>query len=348
MKIKFLYTLIVILAAGLIGTTTTATILFVKLQTAQSNPVNQNIALVSNPVPTNENEQIYNPPVNPSQPLNTNQPANGLSNHDTWITFSSDPTHFPEGTLVEQGASVPDVLVCDPTTVSSACAANDLLIYFVNANAPKTAGQHIALIKSSDGGSTWSDPQQITLSNLPTKLMAVDPSLVLLADGTIRLYFFGSTITSGDPAQITGAHVIHSATSKDGVNFVLQDGERFSKNNMTDPDVTFWNGVWYMAYSVGPSAGMATSLDGLTFADQGTLSENVGGVPGLVATPEGLRAYGCQQGIQTAVSTDGKNFSQNATAVNRPNTLICDPSVEPYQNKYVMVYKAIEQTDPQP
>lgn len=268
-------------------------------------------------------------------------PTNTLAEHDTWITFSDDPTAFEKGTLVKEGASVPDVVVCDPEIQTTICEPNELLIYFVDAATLTSPGSEgIGIIRSIDGGTTWSEVEHINLTGKVNKGGVVDPSVVLLSDGRMRLYYFGSETTQGDPASATGKHVVYSAVSSDGVNFTQEDGQRVAVERLTDPAVAEWKGVWYMLYSVGANSGLATSTDGLSFEDQGTISPSFGGVPGLVATDESLVAYGCQQGISSSVSTDGQTFTKNDSPALQPSDgMLCDPSVDAYKDEYVMVYK---------
>lgn len=287
----------------------------------------------------------------PDTTLNTNSPlinqniqpktSNPLADHDTWITFSDDPTTFEEGKLVLESASVPDVLVCDPTIQTPICSPDEILIYYVDAATLIGPGsEQLGLIRSSDGGETWGEAEHISLTGKTNQGAAVDPSVVLLSDGRVRLYYFGSETTQGDPASAPGDHVIYSAISSDGVNFVQEEGERLALERMTDPEVVEWNGSWYMLYSVGPNSGLAVGSDGLTFVDQGIISPSFGGVPGLLADDSRLIGYGCQQGISSSISTDGQTFTKNSTpALQLDSGILCDPAVDVYQDKYVMVYK---------
>lgn len=318
----FFYTLLIL---ALLAMTGVAAFLFGKLESYQP--------------------QADGGPINP-QPLDleknaTNEFKNPLLDHDTWITFSDDPTSFEEGNLVVESASVPDVLVCDPELETAVCAPNEILIYYVDAATLVGPGsEQLGLIRSSDGGETWGEAEHINLTGKINQGAAVDPSVVLLSDGRMRLYYFGSETTQGDPASTPGDHVIYSAISSDGINFVQEEGERLAREQMTDPEVVEWNGSWYMLYSVGPNAGLAVSSDGLNFTDQGLISPSFGGVPGLLADGERLIGYGCQQGISSSISTDGQTFTKNsAPALQLDSGILCDPAIDSYQDTYVMVYK---------
>lgn len=361
MNNKLAISIIAILAVGLLIMTGMAAFLYGQLLERQtqsasgslelSSPQNSNANLAlsgtpANPANTNGLPPLLNSNGQTNQPQTNQQPTNQqgtnpLTDHDTWISFSSDPTSFEEGSLVVESASVPEVLVCDPDISTEVCEANEILIYYVDALTLNQPGsEQLGLKRSTDGGETWSDVEKITISDKPYSGPAVDPSAVLLTDGRIRLYYFGPVNSIGDPAADAGDHYFYSAISDDGINFTQEAGERLALEKITDPDVTQWNDTWYMLYSSGQNSGLATSSDGLTFTDQGLLSPSFGGVPGLVVTPEGLRAYGCQMGIQSALSTDGTTFEKNSTAaLLRTDSMLCDPSVDRYQDEYVMVYK---------
>ncbi|MEK7540576.1 MAG: sialidase family protein [Patescibacteria group bacterium] len=321
----FFYTLLVL---ALIAMTGVAAFLFGKVQNQPE------ISATNNSAPGQQTTINSNTTAQPTL-------QNDLAEHDTWVTFSADPASFSVGTLIAESASVPDVLVCPPEVETTACQDDELLVYFVNTEGFKTAGdEQIALIRSTDGGKTWSDKAGITIQGKESALGAVDPSVVMLDDGSVRLYFFGSTIRAGDPASAEGEHVFYSALSTDGLNFTLEEGQRLSREKMTDPEVVGWNGLWYMLYSVGPNSGLAVSSDGLSFEDKGLISPSFGGVPGLVVTDDGLLGYGCQMGISSSVSTDGLTFTKNSSpALQLSEGILCDPAVDRYKDEYVMVYK---------
>lgn len=343
MNNKLLISLISVLVIALLGTTAIAAYLFGQSKgnlAMVNSSTNINNTNFSQPPTANTNGFGNSNSVSPTPPtLGTNP----LADHDTWITFSDDPTSFETGTLVQEGASVPDVLVCDPTIATSACEANEILVYFVDASTLSTQGsEQLGLMRSTDGGKTWSEVEQLAISNKSYTGPAVDPSAVLLPDGQIRVYYFGPTGAVGGPGVDDGDHSIYSALSNDGVHFTQEAGVRLARPKITDPEVVKWNDQWYMLYSEGQNSGLAVSEDGLTFEDQDLIDPSFGGVPGLVVTADGLRAYGCQPGgIMTALSTDGERFTKNSDPVISTTTGgLCDPSVAAYQDQYVMVYKS--------
>lgn len=268
-------------------------------------------------------------------------PGGDLKYHSAYISFSDDPASFDAGTLIAEEASVPDALVC--TVDSEACDAGDILVYFVDVQALTTPGsEHIGMIRSTDDGKTWSDRETITIAGRPNEDgVAVDPSLVQLDDGRLRLYYYGPEGRIEDPATATQSHPVYSAVSEDGIAFASEDGTRVSRLNLTDPEVVRFDGLWYMYYSLGQTSGVATSEDGLEFEDHGELAVDGGGVPGAIALADGIRIYGCSRtGIQSAFASDGLAFEDPTVALAFGG--ICDPSPEPYGDGYLFVYKQID------
>lgn len=296
----------------------------------------------STPIAQNEAVNVTAP--TPTTPPNFENGVNPLANHDTYISFADVSTSFPEGTLVMEGASVPEVLVCPDNISTKICETNEILIYLIDAESLTSPGdEDIVLLRSTDGGKNWAEKQTITLEGKLNKGPAVDPSVVMLSDGTIRLYYFGPNGPL-DPFS-KSANSVYSATSSDGVNFTVDEGIRLTAESLTDPDVTKWNERWYMAYSTGLTSGLAVSEDGLNFEDLGEVSENAGGVPGLFADFEKLRIYGCgREGIASAYSSDGKSFTKDVTKVVDVPGAVCDPSIS-YSSSlgYVFVYKKVSE-----
>jgi hypothetical protein len=94
-----------------------------------------------------------------------------------------------------------------------------------------TRGATSAIAISDDDGMTWTKEK-----NLDLKRIAVDPDVVVLDDGTYKLFF-----TTFDSEWGKGEQYVMSASSTDGINFVVDEGKRIQPNlgnNMVvDPDV---------------------------------------------------------------------------------------------------------------
>lgn len=182
--------------------------------------------------------------VQPNQQLGTQD--QGLLNHSVYVTSSTDPNNFKNSdTAVFEKASVPDAVRLH--TTSEAGAEGDILMFFPSfENFTGNGSERIVYSRSTDSGQTWSERQAVTITGKTNAGAAVDPSLVQLDDGRLRMYFFGSEATQGDPASVEGNHVIYSAISSDGVNFTVEAGERLAVEKITDPEVVQLGDTWIM------------------------------------------------------------------------------------------------------
>jgi hypothetical protein len=285
----------------------------------------------------------------PSQQGPPSQQGGGPQQDKTYFTSTTDPKNWPVGTLAAEQASVPDII--ELSADLGDYQKGSLLIYYVDfSSSPGDGREGVAVIASSDQGKTWGTKRKITLTGKKNKGAAVDPSVVQLPDGRLRLYFFGSETTSGDPAQAEGPHVVYSAISTDGVRFTVEDGERFAEQ-LTDPEVVLYKNQWYMYYSTGQSTGLAVSSDGLSFQKKQIMGGDVGGVPGVLVVEGNMRLYGCGRGgIASAVSSDGTNFQKDTNNVlgGKVQGIVCDPAiVRSASGTYFAVYKQRDET-PQP
>lgn len=185
--------------------------------------------------------------------------------------------------------------------------------------------------------------QQAPLPNAPAGQTQVKKEF-------IRLYYFGSMTTSGDPASVTGPHNIYSAVSSDGINFKEDEGVRFSydaggKGGITDPDIVRLNdGSWLMFASLGMSLLKATSpLSYGVFQQEKSFQWSGGGVPGSFNFKGKIRTYVCSQGGISYAAYDQITGRLNpvgiAIAVPPGGGIICDPSVIEIDGKCLMFYK---------
>ena len=275
-------------------------------------------------------------PVSPSpsqseKPTSQTGPSE-LMAHDTYTTTSESHVGFaPAVEPILESASVPEVVKL---------RNGDLLLYFVDA-----AALQLGYSRSTDDGAHWSERQLITITSKEDVGAAVDPSVIQLADGTLRMYFYGSYPTQGDPAFATGEHAVYSAISSDGINWIVEDGERFAAERLTDPEVLQLDANnWVMYYSLGTTTGIATSTDGLTFVDTKERWTG-GGVPGAyVDKNDVVHLYGCSpNGLNTASSNDGVAFPAETESVFTTTVGgVCDPSPVLIDDEEVLlVYKQV-------
>ncbi len=189
------------------------------------------------------------------------------------------------------------------------------------------AFDRIALSRSVDGGLTWSTPMTAALTGINGDERApFDPTLVVLADGRVRMYFTMNKNTPGAIARIG------SAISSDGVQFALEPGDRFAVTGqmVIDCAAAQLNGTWQLIAPIqgaDGSAYRATSTDGLNFVRQPNLSGATTNrwLGALVQIPKGLRFYGTSNaGVWSARTTDGASWTLDATPSGVPGA---DPGV---------------------
>ncbi len=247
----------------------------------------------------------------------------GPSQHSVYRATSSDGLNFvKDTTLLFFPASVPGAIKDTNETI---------FIYYVYATQSATEVLNVA---TSTDGATFTTPQQINLTG-SSVTKKVDPNPVLLPDGRIRLYYIDL-----DP---TPPKDVHSAISSDGYNFTEEAEIRFTKDNITDPDVFMVNdSLWVMFVSQGSKLVRATSTDGLTFTEDATFIWNNGAVCSTFLFPGGIfRTYYCQSGIKSATSTDGYNLSiESGTRIQQGNNeFVGDPTIVHLDSIYIMYYK---------
>ncbi len=279
----------------------------------------------------------------PSDVAIDNSPSqtHDVRNDAIYFSSSADGKTWPNGTLIRNSASVPDVIQLSQDV--GKFKKGELLVYFVDFSSVAGSGlESLGIISSNDGGATWKDEGNMVLSGKVNAGAAVDPSIVQLSNGTLRLYFFGSEITSGDPALVEGPHKVYSALSSDGIDFIVEPGIRFQANSLTDPEVIQYGGKWFMYYSTGTSASLAVASDGLSFSGQTISGGNIGGVPGALPINGGVRLFACGSGgLASAFASEGISFKKEQNDVfNGKAGGTCDPSVFASDNgNYLLVYK---------
>lgn len=273
-------------------------------------------------------------------------PPDDILKHEVWGAVSKDGKDFEEldGPFFKK-ASVPDVL--ELSQDGKAGKKGTLLLYFVDFGEFKGAGSEGLTVASSTDGKKWEKKGSVTIKGKKNKGAAVDPSVVETDDGKIRLYFFGSETTCGDPARAEGDHVFYSAISDDGLNFELEKGERFKLPQITDPEVFRVGKEWYMLISRGPETLMAKSEDGLMFTHEKDFRLRIGGVPGGIELDDGrVRIFACgRDGINSAIydPATGKTTEEKGGRVPRGSAkIIADPSaIKRADGTYFMIFKKV-------
>ena len=193
-------------------------------------------------------------------------------------------------------------------------------------------------MSNSTDGRQWSEPHSVEIRGMIAG-NAVDPSLVELDGGKLRLYYFA-------PGPDEETHLIKSAVSSDGGKiFTEEEGVRVQGEGITDPDVIQKSdGTWIMYLSHGRETLIAVSSDGLNFEDTGAVVET-GGVPGaLLLDDKRIRLFvTTREGIRSLISSDGISFVPEP-GIRIPNIensrITADPSLSrALDGKWVMAFK---------
>jgi hypothetical protein len=271
-------------------------------------------------------------PGQPAQPGQPNQgqvdaqgrDLNGPYYHQIYLARSADGLAW----------EMDNVMIRDHTSVPEIARWNDTLwIYAVD------GVQHgLIVLRQGDDDLWWESRVEIAGFDAAN---AVDPNVITLPDGSLRLYFFGFQTPGASPGENRGPATIYSAVSSDGVHFTLEEGARFQSDTIiTDPDVVqAADGTWWLFVSQGMDLIIARSADGLAFEAVGA-SHN-GGVSGTVRLDDGtLRQYVCspQGGIISQTSADGATWTVESGT--RIPGRVCDPSlIREADGSWLMVYK---------
>ena len=224
-----------------------------------------------------------------AQPPRAPRPPDGPWNHQIHFATSADGLRWDAGQQpIMKQASVPDILELSRDTPAG--ARGTLLVYTVDArDIGRRGGERISRLVSTDGGQTWSRPAPILLDRRPGEGNTVDPSVVELDDGRLRLYFY---LMRQGPPRPGEPHRFYSAVSRDGLHFELEDGVRLESPNVTDPEVIRAGDEWLMFFTRRGDVLMARSADGLEFRTVPGFRVPRGGIPGAIAAgPAAVRLY---------------------------------------------------------
>jgi hypothetical protein len=139
-------------------------------------------------------------------------------------------------------------------------------------------------------------------------LNPVDPC-AMWDNGLLVFYFFDLQSLGTDTAVVYRC----AATDSTGLNFTKPEAAFKYYGDITDPfTIKLPNGSYRM-YLHGSSAGgiiSATSTNGHVFNLDDGIRTEAGGVPGALVLPDGkIRLFVCSQGITSAISDDGLNFT---------------------------------------
>lgn len=164
---------------------------------------------------------------------------------------STDGVHFTAtGAILTDQGNVPDIIVDPDGTIR---------VYYIGQSIEEGKEENTVVALSRDDGTTW-EFKKLTFIDLPQPRDPSDPDVVLLEDGTYRMYY-----TSSIPGDVLG---IVYAESPDGITFTYGG---VSLQNTTgdaiDSSTTLFGDTWYMTVLQEKVDGQlyATSTDGYTF-----------------------------------------------------------------------------------
>ena len=270
---------------------------------------------------------------------NNPAPANGQNAHtanqdSTWVTNSNDGVVWTDPIQLAPAASVPEIVTL---------ADGSLLAMWVSfADNPTRFGEKLAAARLANGSDTWQQMGTVLISD-SENITLVDPDLVVLPDGRLRLYAY-------DIRTDKATHTIMSAISTDnGNSFTMEPGVRFASEQMWDPNVVIMaDGQYRMYYNGGDAIKSAVSPDGVTFVADPEVRWSKGGIPGAIIQDQTVWLYGCDKGLARRASSDGLSFGKTTQLVIKapPELFMCDPSVSINDQGWWMVFKGGKMTPP--
>jgi DNA-binding beta-propeller fold protein YncE len=182
----------------------------------------------------------------------------------------------------------------------------------------------VAVHFSSDEGRTWAAPRVIQVAGLPEGMrFPFDPTLVPLPDGSVRLYFTGNMGRTFGPST----PAIHSAISKDGVNYTYEPGVRFGVEGrmVIDCAVALHNGTFHLIApdndtTTGSRGYHAISKDGLKFERVADVTMPINGrwLGNMQSDSGQLVFFGSGDGPWPVTSSDGISWKLAANATRIP------------------------------
>ncbi|MFH0987259.1 MAG: hypothetical protein V1911_04440 [Candidatus Micrarchaeota archaeon] len=251
--------------------------------------------------------------------------------HKTYRAFSDDGVQFQkENVLIRDKASVPDIFRQDDGTY---------ILYFVDGSYDT-----MDCVVSHDSGETF-EYGDCTIYGF-TESKAWDPEVVKTDGGYYRMYFFAPDMEQMGSAGVgSEGNRIMSAVSKDGINWLQESGVRFEHDGVLDPAVIKigdkWKMyTWYMVGEMDSTVVIATSDDGINFAEEKEIDIG-GGIPEIIENNGKYQLFFCGNGIEFVTSDDGVNWNNDAATALQPDEgkITCDPTLAETDDGWVLYYK---------
>ena len=245
------------------------------------------------------------------------------------VASSEDGMEFSEGKLFLEHAGVANLLL----------TSEDELIatfqYFSFKN--EEMFDVIAYAVSDDSGDTWSSVKPLKIVDLPEGANPVDPTLVELNDGFLRLYF--TFHKKGDKFP-----QLYSAKGSSIDSDFINEGQQLdTEEQILDPAVIYYEGEWHH-YTVNHNVDYgddfynvhSTSLTGVGFELKDDIVLGMSMLGDIVEEDDGIRFY---SGSKSAFSEDGYDW----TVDEGERVDGADPGVAKLSDgSYMMVYTYFE------
>ncbi|MGB9589821.1 MAG: T9SS type A sorting domain-containing protein [candidate division WOR-3 bacterium] len=213
-------------------------------------------------------------------------------------------------------------------------------LYFQNFHEPDMNKIYVGF--SNDGLTGWIFGSIVISGTEYWPGTPCDPDIIIRGD-TFRLYFTGDPYGDGNPET-------YSATSFDGMNFIIDSGVRFQISGapVLDPSL-LWT-VDTCRYFAGGIPGInyrAHSTDGINFIRDPDFHADSFMMANGIAVPGGYRFYCFKEdrGIKSLFSTNGVSWSFDAgyrlqldTMTGLEHKFVKDPTVVKTGSGYIMYY----------
>jgi hypothetical protein len=256
------------------------------------------------------------------------------------IATSEDGTNWQNVGIFLDHAGVPNLLLTQDNTLIATFQ------YFDPYEEPMF--DVIAFKTSLDNGNTWTDIQKLKIKGLPNLVQnsrgvhlnaAVDPYLVQLENGRLRLYFTYQTINDEYPSM-------HSAIAESiSSEFTYEDGTRLIREGdvLLDPVLVYFEGLWHhYTWTMSEENDQkvekinvhSISENGLNFEIKENIGSTMNFLGQAIVVNEEIWFYGSGSNSY-ATSSDGYKFSI-PQAIGVPGA---DPGVARLGDKsFVMIY----------
>jgi hypothetical protein len=179
------------------------------------------------------------------------------------MAWSNDGISFGTSIVFQDSSGVPSAIKWKGDT---------LICVFQWARQPvgSSTWDKVAVKFSYDNGNTWTDPEPIAVNGLPSGYQRpFDPTLALLDDESIRIYF--SSSDGMPPAGQDSIINTYSARGSDGIHYQFEPDPRVDhpSRRVIDPAVIRFNNSWHYESPKGaPQEGAFhyISPDGIQFS----------------------------------------------------------------------------------